>query len=165
MSAYKVRVTKDNLIFCSGHFATFGGKAEPLHGHNYRVGVVVEGTLDPNAWVFDFVALKRMLKTICDRLDHHMLLPTGNPIVQVETGPVSVHVQALNKTYVFPCEDVVQLPIINTTTEEFARWITEELEIALHERGAANLTAIEIEVEETFGQSAYYRKEIKQQES
>lgn len=157
---YRVRVTKDNLLFCSGHFATFDGQAEPLHGHNYRVAAVLEGALDENAWVFDFVALKKCLKVICDRLDHRMLLPTGNPLVQIDSDAASFTVRTGSKTYVFPREDVVQLPIPNTTAEQFAQWIAAELERELRARGAANLTALEIEVEETFGQSAFFRKEI-----
>ena len=41
---YKVRVTKDSLVFSSGHFITFNGDhCERIHGHNYRVAVEVEG--------------------------------------------------------------------------------------------------------------------------
>jgi 6-pyruvoyltetrahydropterin/6-carboxytetrahydropterin synthase len=160
MSAYKVRVTKDNLIFCSGHFATFDGQAEPLHGHNYRVAAVLEGVLDENHWVFDFVTLKKTLKAICDKLDHRMLLPTDNPLITIERSANSFTVHTGQKMYVFPQEDVVQLTIPNTTAEQFARWIAEQLEAVLVERGAKNVTAIEIEVEETFGQAGFYRKEI-----
>jgi len=56
---FKVRVTKDHLVFCSGHFISFeGDKCERLHGHNYRATVEIEGDLDENHYVFDFIALK-----------------------------------------------------------------------------------------------------------
>src|SRR6266851_2383631 len=58
---YKVRVTKDHLVFCSGHFISYeGDKCERLHGHNYRTAVEVEGDLDENCYVFDFIALKHL---------------------------------------------------------------------------------------------------------
>ena len=58
---YTVRVTKDYLVFCSGHFITYhGGECERLHGHNYRVAVEVEAPLDDNHYVFDFIALKNI---------------------------------------------------------------------------------------------------------
>ena len=158
--SFKVRVTKDNLLFCAGHFATFDGGAEPLHGHNYRVAASLEGSLDENAWVFDFVTLKKILKVICDRLDHRMLLPTGNSLVHVQSDGASFTARAGQKTYVFPNEDVAQLPIPNTTAEQLAQWIAGELETELRSRGARNLTAIEIEVEEVVGQSAFYRKDL-----
>ena len=41
---YKVRVTKDHLVFCSGHFISYeGDKCERLHGHNYRASVESRG--------------------------------------------------------------------------------------------------------------------------
>ena len=73
---YKVRVTKDHLIFCSGHFISYeGDKCERLHGHNYRTAVEVEGPLDENHYVFDFIALKKHTRAITDELDHRMMLP------------------------------------------------------------------------------------------
>ena len=158
--SFKIRVTKDNLLFCAGHFATFEGQAEPLHGHNYRVAAGLEGSLDENAWVFDFVTLKKILKVICDRLDHRVLLPTGNPLVHVQSDGAAFTARTGHKTYVFPGEDIVQLPIPNTTAEQLARWIAGELETELRSQGANNLTAIEIEVEEVVGQSAFYRKNL-----
>ena len=58
-SRFKVRVTKDYLVFCSGHFITYeGDQCERIHGHNYRTAVEVEGDLDENHYVIDFIALK-----------------------------------------------------------------------------------------------------------
>src|SRR5205085_6922617 len=91
---YKVRVTKDHLVFCSGHFISYeGDKCERLHGHNYRATVEIEGDLNEDSYVFDFIALKHRTKAITDELDHHMLLPTLNPVVQLEEKPGSVRVR------------------------------------------------------------------------
>ena len=44
---YRVRVTKDYLVFCSGHFITYDGtECERLHGHNYRAAVEVVGFIE-----------------------------------------------------------------------------------------------------------------------
>ena len=41
---FTVRVAKDYLVFCCGHFITYNGDdCERLHGHNYRAAVQVEG--------------------------------------------------------------------------------------------------------------------------
>ena len=70
---YKVRVTKDHLVFCAGHFISYeGDKCERLHGHNYRATVEVEGPLDENFYLFDFIALKRHTRAITDELDHRI---------------------------------------------------------------------------------------------
>src|SRR5437667_11794759 len=91
---FKVRVTKDHLVFCAGHFISYeGDKCERLHGHNYRATVEVEGSLDVNFYVFDFIALKHLTKAITDVLDHRMMLATRNPHSHVEEGPASYHVR------------------------------------------------------------------------
>ena len=158
---FKVRVVKDNLVFCAGHFITYTGSCEPLHGHNYRAAVTLEGPLDESEFVFDFVRLKRMMKAVCDRLDHRMLLPTDNPRLSIAADDVGYTVRYQHKTYVVPREDVVQLPVPNTTAEHLAAWIGDRIAEELAAVGAFHLTALEIEVEETPGQSAVYRKALK----
>ena len=59
--------------------------------------------------------------------------------------------------YVFPRKDCALLPIPNTTVEMLAQMLTERLQAAIGEEGSKPLTAIEMEVEENFGQSAVYR--------
>ena len=160
MPAYRVRVVKDNLVFCAGHFITYDGACEPLHGHNYRATVTLEGPLDESEYVFNFVTLKKMMKVICDRLDHRMLLPSRNPLLDIQSDTAGYTVRYQHKTYVFPREDVVQLPVPNTTAEHLASWIGEQLAASLGAEGAAHLTALEVEVEETTGQSAVCRREL-----
>src|SRR5262249_13940721 len=119
---YCVRVTKDHLGFCSGHFISYeGDKCERLHGHNYRTVVEVEGDLDENHYVFDFIALKKQTQRITDELDHRMMLPTSNPHIRVEAGPRSVQVRYRERDWLFPRDDCVLLPIENTTAELLAR--------------------------------------------
>lgn len=161
MTHYKVHISKDNFMFAAGHFASYDGdKVEPIHGHNYRFSVIVEGPLDTNAYVFNFVTLKRMMKRIGDELDHRMLLPGESALIQVEPqadGGVIVRVGA--RWYRFPREDVVVLPIANTTVELLAHHLCGRLRQELAKLPeATHLTALEVEVEETFGQSAVYRE-------
>jgi 6-pyruvoyltetrahydropterin/6-carboxytetrahydropterin synthase len=161
---FRVSVTKDYLVFASAHFITFAGhRCEGLHGHNYRVRVTVEGALNQEAWfVFDFVELKRIMKRLCDEIDHLVLLPLeSDRIGVVEQGDtVSVSVDGKPR-YVFPRRDCALLPIPNTTVEMLAQMLTERLQAELQSMGATGLTAIEMEVEENFGQSAVYRIGLK----
>ena len=162
-TSYRVRVNKDYTVFAAGHFISYDSdQVEPLHGHNYRTAVSVEGPLDQNNYVFNFVPLKRVLRAICDGLDHRLLLPTGNPLIKIESDATAYTVRVYQKTYVFPAEDVVQLPIPNTTSECLATWISEQMLAHLEARGEslAGLRAIEVEVEESFGQRAFCRREL-----
>jgi 6-pyruvoyltetrahydropterin/6-carboxytetrahydropterin synthase len=160
MSEFRVRVEKDNTVFCAGHFITYEGHlCEPLHGHNYRVAAGLEGPLDENFYVFDFSRLKRMLKAVVDRLDHRMLLPAESLRIKVERTGQEVVASYKDKRYVFPASDVVLLPIPNTTAEMLARWIAGEIKASLTPAELAGVQAVEVEVEESFGQRAVYREE------
>src|SRR5438270_12190586 len=155
--SYKVRVTKDHLVFSSGHFISYeGDKCERLHGHNYRTAVEVEGPLDENFYVFDFIALKQRTKLITDELDHHMLLPTGNPVIHLHEEGRAVRVRYKDREWVFPREDCVLLPIENTTAELLARYIGQRLRGDLHATCGYVPAVLRVEVEESFGQSATY---------
>jgi 6-pyruvoyltetrahydropterin/6-carboxytetrahydropterin synthase len=152
---YRVRVSKDYLVFCAGHFISYeGGKCERLHGHNYRVAVEADADLDENHCVFDFIALKNVTKSITDTLDHHMLLPTGNKVISVEANSRSVRVWYKDREWIFPREDCVLLPIENTTAELLARYIAQRLLDDLRRQYRFDPRALRVEVEESFGQSA-----------
>src|ERR1700733_12088546 len=91
---YTVHVSKDYLVFCSGHFISYeGDRCERLHGHNYRAAVEIVGLLGENKNGFDFIALKHRTRAITDELDHRMMLATNNPFITITEGPRGVHVQ------------------------------------------------------------------------
>ncbi len=158
---YRVRVIKDYLVFCSGHFISYhGNECERLHGHNYRAGVELVAPLDENHYVFDFIALKNLLRELIDELDHRMLLPLQNPLIRVEQNSESVQVRFAHKYWQFPREDCVLLPIINTTAEELAAYLANRLLGKLKEKYSFCPEYLQLEVEESFGQIAYYEWRI-----
>jgi 6-pyruvoyltetrahydropterin/6-carboxytetrahydropterin synthase len=160
---FSVSVTKDYLVFASAHFITFAGhRCEGLHGHNYRARVTLDGTLDEESWfVFDFVVLKKIMRGLCDEIDHKVLLPLDNPKIQVvEEGDVVKVAYEGTPRYVFPRKDCSLLPIPNTTVEMLAELLTTRLRAELEKMGARGLTAVEMEIEENFGQSAVYRERL-----
>ena len=160
---YRVSVTKDYLVFSSAHFITFAGhRCEGLHGHNYRVRVTIEGALNHEAWfVFDFVELKRIMKRLCDEIDHLVLLPLQSDRVKVFEEGENVRVDVDGKPrYLFPRRDCSLLPIPNTTVEMLAQLLTSRLKETIGPEAMKPLTAIEMEVEENFGQTAVYRETL-----
>jgi 6-pyruvoyltetrahydropterin/6-carboxytetrahydropterin synthase len=157
---FRVSVSKDYLVFASAHFITFAGhRCEGLHGHNYRTRVTVEGRLNEESWfVFDFVELKRIMRKLCDEIDHLVLLPLRSDRIAVREEGEMVTVAVDGKPrYVFPRRDCALLPIPNTTVEMLAELLIDRLRAELGANGAQGMTAIEMEVEENFGQSAYCR--------
>ena len=158
---FTVSVTKDYLVFASAHFITFPGhRCEPLHGHNYRVRVAAEGALHPESfYVLDFSVLKRLMERLIGALDHKVLLPLENPKLTISTQGESVTVAFDGKPrYVFPRNECALLPIPNTTVEMIAQHLAGQVRAELASTGGVRLRAIELEVEENFGQSATYRE-------
>jgi 6-pyruvoyltetrahydropterin/6-carboxytetrahydropterin synthase len=151
----RVQVAQDNLVFCAGHFMIFPQGSEPLHGHNYRVSVALEGELRDDM-VMDFVALKRLVKALVEELDHRVLLPAEHPRLRLRIEEDQVEAEVDRKRYVFPLEDVRILPIPNTSAEWLARYLAGRLRARLPE--GLRLHALEIEVEESFGQCAIHRE-------
>lgn len=155
---YRVRVTKDHLVFSAAHFITFNGNiCERLHGHNWRTAVEVAGPLDENEYVFDFIALRDELQAIVNDLDHRVLLPTQHDQIRVTESEREVETVFEDRRWVFPREDCKLLPIPNTTAEAIARWIGTRLIASVSARGPHHLQWLQVEVEENFGQWAICR--------
>ncbi len=157
----KVKVEGGYLKFSSAHFITYSGKCERLHGHNYGVLVELEGELGEDQVVFDFTVLKRLTREICQRLDHHFLLPLRNPHLELAASATNWEIRFGEKHYSFPRSDVVELPIENSTAELLAEYICAELCQMLAEYTTANLHNITVGVEEAPTQMAYYSRSLR----
>ena len=61
--------------FAAGHaLRGYKGKCENVHGHNYRIQVIVAGEkLDSTGLLMDFVDLRGAIKGVAERLDHRFL--------------------------------------------------------------------------------------------
>jgi len=152
---HSVRVNKDDFVFSSGHFITYnGGECERLHGHNYRVTVEVEGDLDENHYVVDFIALRELTRAIAAELDHRMLLPAGSALIRLEEDGPNWRVRYRDRHWSFPRDECVLLPVANTTAELLADYIAGRLLRALADRGPGAPGVLRVEVEESFGQAA-----------
>jgi len=160
-----VSLTKDNIVFASAHFITLPGhRCEALHGHNYRTRVAVEGGIDPEShFVLDFAELKELMRKLTDEIDHRVLLPLDNPKLQISQQGEAIAVAFEGAPrYVFPKRDCALLPVPNTTVEMLAQYLAGRAKAELERRAgtAVELTAVEVEVEENFGQSATYRETL-----
>jgi dihydroneopterin triphosphate aldolase (PTPS-III) / 6-pyruvoyltetrahydropterin synthase len=158
---FSIHVAKENLKFSAAHFIAYPGFREALHGHNYQVGIRVEGRLAPTGYVVDFGLIKKLTKEIVERLDEHTIVPAKSDCLKIE-GPSGgkVRIRYENDEFVLPAGDVCLVPIVHSSAEELARYIWDELARALEARGAiAGVTAIEVSVAEGPGQSASFRRE------
>jgi 6-pyruvoyl tetrahydropterin synthase/QueD family protein len=157
--SFHVHVTKDYLKFSAAHFIAYPGFRERLHGHNYRVSVAVHGPLGPQGYVVDFGVVKRITRRLCEQLDERMLIPARSDSLTVREEGDAVIVRYEQDEFRFPRSDVLLLPIVHTSAEELAQYLAAELGAALAAEGIASPTAIEVGVEESFGQAAIFRQD------
>jgi 6-pyruvoyltetrahydropterin/6-carboxytetrahydropterin synthase len=155
---FRVLLQKEQLVFSAAHFITFAGDiCECLHGHNYGVRGEVGGPLDENRYVIDFIAFRDTLAEVVKQLDHHMLLPTKHPLIQVIEEGEEVIVRFRKKRWVFPAEDCRLLPIQNTTAEEIAAWLAEAVRERIKPKVGDRISYLEIGIDENHGQWGYCR--------
>ena len=93
--------------FAAGHaLRGYKGKCENVHGHNYKVQLVVAGEqLDATGMLMDFVEVKKNIKGLVERLDHRFL------------------------------NDVPPFDVLNPSAENIAKYFSDELEPSVRNRG------------------------------
>jgi len=155
---FRVLLQKEQLVFSSAHFITFAGDiCECVHGHNYGLRAEVAGELDENRYVIDFIAFRDSLAELVKQLDHHMLVAMNHPMIHVEVQEQEVVMRFRQKRWVFPKEDCMLMPIVNTTAEEIAGWVASQMRAKLYPKIGDRLKWIEIGVDENNGQWGYCR--------
>jgi 6-pyruvoyltetrahydropterin/6-carboxytetrahydropterin synthase len=72
----RIRLAK-SFSFEAAHFLPSfpeGHKCRRMHGHSFRVDIVVEGPLDPvRGYLVDYGDIKRAVAPLHDELDHRLL--------------------------------------------------------------------------------------------
>ncbi|HTQ81235.1 MAG TPA: 6-carboxytetrahydropterin synthase [Thermoanaerobaculia bacterium] len=156
---YRLVLAKEDFKFSSSHFTLFSAeRAELLHGHNYRVTLELAGS-DLNAWglLADIETIKASVRALCRRLDSRTLLPAASPALAWSKEGGAIEVRFGSRRYLFPEEDVLVLPLANTSIELLARYFWGELAAGLRE---SNVEALSVSVEETAGQRCAYESAL-----
>jgi 6-pyruvoyltetrahydropterin/6-carboxytetrahydropterin synthase len=160
--SFAIEVAKDYFNFAAAHFLIFdNGQREALHGHNYQVAVRLGGDIDRSGVVLDFITFKPLVKRVCDDLDHRTLIQSQSPALKVQKTRGGIMVQYKKQKIVLPQQDVILLPLANTSTELLAEYITRQLQIRVRRRfPGARVRYIEVGVEEARSQRAIFRSEF-----
>ena len=155
---FSIKVYKQYFNFASSHFMIFeNGTREPLHGHNYRVQVRGEAPELAGDMVFDFLDIKPIVREICDSLDHKLLIPKDNTKLKIFTDKKNYVIETPDESHFsIPMTDVLLLPILNTSAERIAVYISDEIRKKVISKFGFAFNSLEVEVEETPGQSAVY---------
>ncbi len=152
-SVFRVSLSSDHLVFCAAHFITWReGECEPIHGHNWRVKAVVEGPLDENHYVADFIGLRDSLRSLLAELDHRVLLPTQHREIKLVCDEREVTATFRERRWVFPRAECALLPVANTTAEMVAQYLAQRWREVLGTL-APRVVRLELHVEECDGQT------------
>lgn len=134
------------------------GTREPLHGHNYRVKVQGEAPKLSDDMVFDFLDIKPIVREVCDSLDHRLLLQGKCKTLEIKEEGQHLKITPPDKKWMMiPKEDIIILPIENTSSERLAIYICDKILEKVKKKFNFSFSEFEVEVEETPGQSAVYR--------
>jgi 6-pyruvoyltetrahydropterin/6-carboxytetrahydropterin synthase len=159
MERWSIDVEKDYLKFSAAHFLIFpDGTAERLHGHNYRVHVEVQAALKRSGLVIDFTQVKPVIKEEVELLDEHLLIPGQHEELTFEQRADGiVEVRYRERYYAAPHQDVLILPINNTSAENLATYLGRQLRQRLAQRFPdVCVQRLRLSVEETAGQRGVY---------
>lgn len=156
MKTTTLLLQKQNFKFSAAHFLIFDQyRAERLHGHNYQVKVDIEvppGSEVMNQGYFiDFNEFKKIIKTRLDEWDEMVLLPKDQPEMNFKENGPSLEVRFRDRFYVFPKNEVLLLPITNTSVEQFSRLLATDFLRLFKKFGVLK---VRLSVEETRGQGA-----------
>ncbi|MDH7508541.1 MAG: 6-carboxytetrahydropterin synthase [Methanomassiliicoccales archaeon] len=146
-----------NIKFSACHLITEHPKCGRLHGHVYVLRMIVHGEKGEHGMIMDFTELKRIMRRIVEEFDHRVLLAGNCPRMKITVGE-EVIAETSGKRYVFPAEDVVIIDAEEASAEEVARVLLSR--VLSEVKFPANVTKIEIGIDEERGQSAWVSHNI-----
>lgn len=131
MTQFKtITLHRGNLTFSAGHFTVFSKtERETLHGHNYYVSAEITAAMDDAGITFDYRIIREKIGAICQKLNCRFMLPTLSPYLKIEETDTQVFGVFNNQRIPFLKDDVILLPIKNTTLEELSEWILAQCAI------------------------------------
>lgn len=163
---------QSNLRFSSAHIIPGHPTCGHIHGHSYFVDVEIEGE---RAGEFDFVVdfkdVKKYTKEVCQELDHRLLIPVYNKLIDfkdfdkeidsLETlkNQKTAYLKIDGKGYSIPSEDCVFLPLPYSSAEELSKYFAEKLANELADK-YDNLKSVSVCVNEGIGQGALYTQNL-----
>jgi 6-pyruvoyltetrahydropterin/6-carboxytetrahydropterin synthase len=114
--------------FASAHaLRNYKGRCENVHGHNWKVRVVIEGEkLDQTGMLVDFLDIKSLMGEIVDRIDHQFL------------------------------NEIPPFDVVNPSAENIAEYFYQQMSGRLHATPVP-VRIREVKIWETEIQSATYR--------
>lgn len=123
-----LEIHKEELSFSAGHFTIFSStEREKLHGHNYHISVAFQTQVGNQGLSFDYRHYKKKMQDLCEQLDGRFMLPSESPHMKIEHDGEHIYAHFDQQKIPFLKDDVVLLPVSNTTLEELSHWFLENI--------------------------------------
>lgn len=156
MKTTTLLLAKQNFKFSAAHFLIFDEKhAERLHGHNYQVKVDIsipsEKEHEKQGYFVDFNEFKKLIKARLDQWDEIVLLPGLQSEMKFTEKGQSLEVHFRDRHYLFPKNEVLLLPVNNTSVEQLSGLLAQDF-LKLFKK--FKVQKVRVTVEETRGQAA-----------
>lgn len=144
-----ITISKE-FSFSAAHRVQGHPKCGRLHGHNYQIVVHLAhpqgyynqlAELDDMGFVLDYGILKKVVKPVIDVLDHRYMVSLAN---LSEEDPYMAAAENAGLQ-----DDIVALPIQQTSAECLAEWLKHAIQLSLADFGLDNVAVTEVEVWET----------------
>lgn len=133
-NSISVAIDKIAAHFSASHALISDDIEEGLHGHNYQVGIEIEGKPDSDEIIIDFVYLDKMLNNLLSEWDHYVLLPSNNPNMEINIRENNLDIEYGIRFYSIPNEEVKVLDCTNVTTEALTRLLGEKVQNQLKKK-------------------------------
>jgi 6-pyruvoyltetrahydropterin/6-carboxytetrahydropterin synthase len=147
-----------NLRFSAAHMIPEHESCGVIHGHSYIVDVVVEGDRSGEfGFVVDFKKVKDIVRGLCKKMDHRVLIPIKNPKINFKNLEGPIEFSICEKSYMLPKEDCLLLDLKSTSAEDLSEYFAEELYHNLKDLND-KITSVQICVNEGIGQGAYFTR-------
>ncbi|MEK7433457.1 MAG: 6-carboxytetrahydropterin synthase [Cyanobacteriota bacterium] len=162
MGTTTIELFKENMKFSAGHFTIFSEtERENLHGHNFNVYVSLTANILDNGMCFDYGIYKKRITELCKEWNEVFILPTKSKYLKIEEDENYIYAIFSNEKIPFLKRDVLLLPIVNATLEDFSSLMLEKLTYDKKELQAFEIKEIVVKIFSGAGQcaSSFWKKD------
>ena len=152
-----VAIDKLSAHFSASHALISDHYEEGLHGHNYLVEIEIEGNVDNEGLIIDFIFLEKLLSQALSNWDHFVLLPMNNEKMKISEKKNNIEFEYGNRFYSIPKTEIKFLNCTNVTTEVLAKLLGEKMRsLLIQEKVGGRIQSIKTTIWETAKYHASY---------
>jgi len=156
MMRLEINGWSSKITFSATHIIPGHLKCGRLHGHDYAINMVIEGTIGADGVIMDFISVKEFLRGVAGELDHRVLIPARDKGVVLSKDYVTYSLK--EKELKLPRSDCILLDIDVASAETLAEFVLGR--VLAKVKFPTNVTRVEIGVDEGRGQGAWTGRDL-----